>query len=61
VSTQLAWRVLDWAGEATTAVNRLAFLPQTLAFSGQNVFWPRKLPEERYNSNESIAEKQDFD
>ena len=33
MSAQLTWRALDEAGEARTAANRPAFLPQTLAFS----------------------------
>lgn len=32
MSAQLTWRALDEAGEARTAANRPAFLPQTLAF-----------------------------
>jgi len=58
VSAQLAWRALDEAGEARTAANRPAFLPQTLAFSGQTFFWPRNLPQERYNSMEPVQKKE---
>ena len=47
MSAQLTWRILDEAGEARTVANRPAFLPQTLAFSGQTFFWPRNLPQER--------------
>lgn len=46
MSAQLTWRALDEAGEARTAANRPAFLPQTLAFLGQPFFWPRNLPQE---------------
>jgi hypothetical protein len=58
VSGQLNWRALDEAGEARTAANRPAFLPQTLAFSGQTFFWPRNLPQERYNSMEPVQKKE---
>jgi hypothetical protein len=58
VSAQLTWRALDEAGEARTAANRPAFLPQTLAFSGQTFFWPRNLPQERYNSIEPVPKKE---
>jgi hypothetical protein len=49
---------LDEAGEARTAENCPAFLPQTLAFSGQTFFWPRNLPQERYNSIEPVPKKE---
>jgi hypothetical protein len=54
VSAKLTWRALNEAGEARTAANRPAFLPQTLAFYGQTLFWPRNLHQERYNSVESV-------
>ena len=46
MSAQLNWRTLDEAGEARTVANRLPFLPQALALSGQTFFWPRNLPQE---------------
>jgi hypothetical protein len=58
VSVQFTWRALDEAGEARTAATRPAFLPQTLAFSGQTFFWPRNLPQERYNSMEPVPKKE---
>jgi len=58
MSAQSTWRVLDEAGEARTAANRPAFLPQTLVFSGQTFFWPRNLPQERYNSMEPVPKKE---
>jgi hypothetical protein len=58
VSALLTWRALDEAGEARTAVNRPVFLPQTQAFSGQKFFWPRNLPQERYNSIEPAPKKE---
>jgi hypothetical protein len=58
VSAQLTWRALDEAGEARTAATRPAFLPQTLAFSGQTFFWPRNLPQDRYNSIEPVPKKE---
>ena len=58
MSAQLTWRALDEAGEARTAANRPAFLPQTLAFSVQTFFWPRNLPQERYNSMEPVPKKE---
>jgi len=58
VSAQLTSRALDKAGEARTVANRLAFLPQALAFSGQTFFWPRNLPQKRYNSAEPVPKKE---
>ena len=56
---QLTRRAPDEAVEAGTAANRPAFLPQTVAFSGQTIFWPRDLPLERYNSKEPVPRKGD--
>jgi hypothetical protein len=47
-----------WEGEASTAMNRPASRPQTLAFSGQTFFWPRNLHQQRYNSIELVAKKE---
>jgi hypothetical protein len=58
VSEQLTWRVLDEAGEATTAANRPAFLPQTLASWAQTFFWPYNLPQERYNFMKPVPKKE---
>ena len=55
---KLTWTALDEAGKAWTAANRPAFLPQTPAFSGQTFFWPRNLPQERYNSVEPVPKKE---
>jgi hypothetical protein len=59
VSEKSTRKALDEAAEARTAANRTAFLPQTLAFSGQTFFWPRNLPQERYNSMELVPKKGD--
>jgi hypothetical protein len=58
VSAQSTWRALDEAGEARTAANRPAFLPQTLAFGAQTFFWPCNLPQERYNSVKPVSKKE---
>ncbi len=58
MSARLTWKALDEAGEASTAANRPAYLPQMPAFSGQTFFWPRNLPQERYNSWESVPKKE---
>jgi hypothetical protein len=58
VSAQLTLRALGETNEARTAANRPAFLPQTLAFSGQTFFWPRNLLQERYNSLEPVPKKE---
>ena len=57
MSSQLTWMALDEAGEARTAANRPAFLPQTLAFSAQTYFLPRNLPQKRYNSMELVPKR----
>jgi len=38
VSEKLTWTPLDDAAKSMTEANRLAFLPQTLAFSAQTFF-----------------------
>jgi hypothetical protein len=58
VSAQSTWRALDEAGEARTAANRPAFLPQTLAFWAQTFFWPYNLPQERYNFVKPVSKKE---
>ena len=58
MSAQLTWKALDEVGDARTEANRPAFLPQTLAFSGQTFFWPRNLPQERYNSMKPVPKKE---
>lgn len=58
MSAQLTWRVLGEAGEARTAANHPAFLPQALAFSGQTFFGSRNLPQKRYNSMEPVLKKE---
>jgi hypothetical protein len=58
VSAQSTWRALDEAGEARTAANRPAFLPQTLAFGAQTFFWPCNLPQERYNFVKPVSKKE---
>jgi len=58
VSAQSTWRALDEAGEARTAANRPAFLPQTLAFWAQTFFWPYKRPQERYNFMKPVPKKE---
>ena len=55
---QLTWRTFSEAGEARTAANRPAFLPQTLVFSGQTSIWPGNLLQERYNSMEPVPKKE---
>ena len=56
MSAQLTWRAFDEAAEARTAANSPAFLSHALAFSGQTFFWPRSLPQERYNPMEPVPE-----
>ena len=58
MSAQLTWRALDEAGEARTAANRPAFLPQTLAFLAQTFFWPCNLLHKRYNCKDSGSKKE---
>ena len=58
MSAQSTWRALDEAGEARTAANRPAFLPQTLAFGAQTFFWPCNLPQERYNFVKPVSNKE---
>ena len=38
MSEKLTWTPLDDAAKSMTEANRLAFLPQTLAFSAQTFF-----------------------
>jgi hypothetical protein len=58
VPAQVNWRALDEAGEARTVANRPAFLPQTLAFSGQTFFWFRTLLQARYNSINPVSKEE---
>jgi hypothetical protein len=58
VSAQSTWRALDEAGEARTAANRPAFLPQTLASWAQTFFWPYNLLQERYNFMKLVPKKE---
>jgi hypothetical protein len=58
VSEKLTWRALDEGGEARTAANRPAFLPQTPAPSRQTFFWPCNLPYERYDFREPVPKKE---
>lgn len=58
MSAQLTWRALNEAGNARTAANRSAFLPQTLAFSAQMLLRSSNLPQERYNSQEPVSKKE---
>lgn len=58
MSAQLTWKALDEVGDARTEANRVAFLAQTLAFSGQTFFWPRNLPQGQYNSMKPVPKKE---
>ena len=58
MSAQLTWRALNEAGNARTAANRSAFLPQTLASSVQMLLRSSNLPQERYNSQEPVSKKE---
>lgn len=50
-------RALDETGNARTATNRPAFLPQALAFSAHMFPWSCNLPRERYDSREPVSKK----
>jgi len=58
VSAQMSSWTLNEAGEARTAENHPAFLPQTLAVWTQTLCWPCNLPQELYNSIKPVTKEE---